>query len=64
MDNSQWTKTKTPESREFFERIKVATKLSSKLSAYCLDEADSIRAAFEELIDTPVGDTFPLMPPF
>jgi acetyltransferase-like isoleucine patch superfamily enzyme len=64
MDDSQWIRTRTPEFREFFERVKVATSLSSKLSAYCLDEAGSIQKAFEELIGKPVGDAFTLIPPF
>jgi acetyltransferase-like isoleucine patch superfamily enzyme len=42
----------------------VATRLSSKLSACCLDEAESIQTAFEELIGKPVGDAFTLIPPF
>jgi acetyltransferase-like isoleucine patch superfamily enzyme len=64
MQNSQWIRTRSPESREFFERVKAATRLSAKLSAYCLDEADSIQKAFEELIGKPVGDSFTLIPPF
>jgi acetyltransferase-like isoleucine patch superfamily enzyme len=64
MDDDQWIRTRTPESRELFERVKVATRLSSELSAYCLDEAESIQNAFEELIGKPVGDSFTLIPPF
>lgn len=64
MDESQLIGTKSPEFRELFERVKVATRLSSKLSEYCLDEAESIRTAFEELIGKPVGDSFTLIPPF
>jgi acetyltransferase-like isoleucine patch superfamily enzyme len=64
MDDSQWTRTRTPESRELFERVKVAARLSSRLSAYCLDETDSIQKAFEELIGKPVGESFTLIPPF
>ncbi len=64
MDHSQWVETRTPESRALFERVKVATRLCSKLSAYCLDEAESIQEAFEELTGKPVGDTFTLIPPF
>jgi acetyltransferase-like isoleucine patch superfamily enzyme len=64
MNDSQWIGTRTQESRELFERIKVATRLSSKLSAYGLDEAESIQKAFEELIGKPVGDSFTLIPPF
>ena len=45
-----------------FERVKVATRLSAELSAYRLDETESIRAAFEELIGKPVGDSFTLVP--
>ncbi len=47
-----------------YERVKVATRLSSKLSEYCLDDAEQIQWAFEELIGKPVGDTFTLIPPF
>lgn len=47
-----------------FEQVKVATRLSSKLSTYCLDEPEQIREAFEELIGKSVGDTFTLIPPF
>ena len=57
-------RTRTPEFREIFERVKVATRLSAKLSAYSLDEAESIQKAFEELIGKPVGDSFTLIPPF
>jgi acetyltransferase-like isoleucine patch superfamily enzyme len=64
MDRSQWIETRTPESRALFERVKVATRLSAELSGHDLDEADSIREAFEELIGSPVGDTFTLIPPF
>jgi acetyltransferase-like isoleucine patch superfamily enzyme len=64
MDDDQWIRTRTPESRELFERVKVATRLSSELSAYCLDEAESIQKAFEELIGKPVGGSFTLIPPF
>jgi acetyltransferase-like isoleucine patch superfamily enzyme len=64
MDDSQLIRTRTPESRALFDRVKVATRLSAKLSAYSLDEAESIQRAFEELIGKPVGDTFTLIPPF
>jgi acetyltransferase-like isoleucine patch superfamily enzyme len=57
-------KTRTPESREFVERVMLATRLSSQLSAYCMDETESIRTAFEELIGKPVGEAFTLIPPF
>jgi galactoside O-acetyltransferase len=64
MHDSQWIKTRTPESRALFERVKVATRLSAELSAYRLDEAESIRTAFEELIGKPVDESFTLIPPF
>ncbi len=59
-----WIKPRSQESRDLFERVKVATRLSSKLSAYCVDEGEEIREAFEELIGKPVGDAFTLIPPF
>ncbi len=64
MDESKWIGARSPEFRAIFERIKVATRLSSELSRYCMDETESIRQAFEELIGKPVGDRFTLIPPF
>lgn len=56
--------TRTPEFRAFHERVKVATRLSAKLSELCMDEAESIQTAFEELIGKAVGEAFNLIPPF
>jgi acetyltransferase-like isoleucine patch superfamily enzyme len=64
MHDSQWIGARSPEFRAIFERIKVATRLSSKLSAFCMDETELIQDAFEELIGKPVGDRFTLIPPF
>jgi acetyltransferase-like isoleucine patch superfamily enzyme len=64
MHDSQLIGVRSPEFREIFERIKVATRLSAKLSTYCMDETESIREAFEELIGKPVGERFTLIPPF
>ena len=64
MHPSLWIKTRTPESQALFARVKVATRLSAELSTYCLDEAESIRTAFEALIGKPVGESFTLIPPF
>jgi acetyltransferase-like isoleucine patch superfamily enzyme len=64
MYESQLIGVRTPEFREILDRVKLATRLSSKLSTYCMDETESIRTAFEELIGKPVGDSFWLIPPF
>jgi acetyltransferase-like isoleucine patch superfamily enzyme len=64
MHDRQLIGVRSPEFREFFERVKVATRLSAKLSAFCMDETESIREAFEELIRKPVGEKFTLIPPF
>jgi acetyltransferase-like isoleucine patch superfamily enzyme len=64
MHESQWIGARSPEFREIYERIKVATRLSTKLSGYCMEETELIRTAFEELIGKPVGATFNLIPPF
>lgn len=64
MNNSQQIGVRSPEFRELFERVKVATRLSAKLSSLCMDEAEAVRAAFEELIGKPVGERFTLIPPF
>jgi acetyltransferase-like isoleucine patch superfamily enzyme len=64
MDESQWIGVRSPEFRAISERIKVATRLSSKLSGYCWDEPEPIREVFEELIGKPVGEPFHLIPPF
>lgn len=63
-DESLVIRTRTPEFRALHDRIKVATRLSSKLSAFFMDEPESIQEAFEELIGKAVGDTFNLIPPF
>src|ERR1700722_1173022 len=64
MNDKQLIETRSQEFRDLFGRIKVATRLSSKLSEYCLDDQDAIREAFEELIGKPVGESFNLIPPF
>jgi len=64
MNEKQLIETRSPEFRVLFDRIKIATQLSSKLSEYCLDDQDAIREALEELIGKPVGDPFYLIPPF
>jgi acetyltransferase-like isoleucine patch superfamily enzyme len=55
---------RSPQFREILDRIKLATRLSARLSDYCMDETEPIRAVFEELIGKPVGDSFWLIPPF
>jgi acetyltransferase-like isoleucine patch superfamily enzyme len=64
MHQSQLIGVRSPEFREILERIKVATRLSARLSAYCMDETGSIREVFEQLIGKPVGESFTLIPPF
>jgi acetyltransferase-like isoleucine patch superfamily enzyme len=63
-DRKWWIKTRTPEAREVLGRVKVATRLSSRLSALCYDELEQIREVFEELIGKPVDDSLSLIPPF
>jgi acetyltransferase-like isoleucine patch superfamily enzyme len=64
MDEGQWIGVRSPEFRAISERIKVATRLSSKLSGYCWDEPELVREVFEELIGKPVSESFHLIPPF
>ncbi len=63
-DGSLWIRTRSPESRAFQERVKLATRLSAALSGHCMDESESIESAFTELIGKPVGESFTLIPPF
>ena len=63
-DESLVIRTRTPEFRALHDRVKVATRLSSELSRLCMDEAEAVQKAFEELIGKPVGETFNLIPPF
>jgi hypothetical protein len=58
MDESQWIGVRSAEFGAISERIKVATRLSAKLSGYCWDEPELVREVFEELIGKPVGDSF------
>lgn len=46
MYESQLIGVRTPEFREILDQIKLVTRLSSKLSAYGMDETESIRKAF------------------
>lgn len=62
--DSHLIRTRSPEFRALHERVKVATQLSSKISALNYDEMESIQKAFEELIGKSVGDSFNLIPPF
>jgi galactoside O-acetyltransferase len=55
---------KTPEFRAILHQIKVATRLSAKLSTFCMDEPESIKEVFEELTGKQVGESFTLIPPF
>lgn len=64
MKENQRIGVRSPEFRAIFERVKISTRLCAEMSSICMEEADSIRAAFEELIGKPVGDTFTLIPPF
>ncbi len=64
MHDSHWIKARSPEFAAIFEQIKIATRLSAQLSTYCMDETESVRSAFEELIGKPVGERFALIPPF
>ena len=48
MDENRWIGVRSPEFRAISERIKMATRLSSKLSGYCWDERELIREVFEE----------------
>ena len=60
----QLIEVRSQEWREVSDRIKVATRLSSRLSEYCMDDNDEIRRSFEELIGKSVGESFHLIPPF
>ncbi len=64
MHESQWIKARSPEFAAIIEQIKKATRLSAKLSEFCMDESEALNKAFEELIGKPVGDRFTLIPPF
>ncbi len=53
MDRTCWIATRTPESRAMLEQVRVATRISSKLSAHGLDDAELILEAFAELVGRP-----------
>lgn len=59
-----WIKTRTPEAREIIGRVKVATRLSSRISTLDYDEGPAIREIFEELTGKPVDASLSLIPPF
>jgi acetyltransferase-like isoleucine patch superfamily enzyme len=55
---------RSPEFREIYLRMQVATRLSARLSELAMEDVDAIRSAFEELIGKPVDQSFLLIPPF
>ena len=55
---------RSPEFREIYRRIQVATRLSARLSELAMEDVDAVRSAFEALIGKPVDHTFSLIPPF
>lgn len=63
-DRKWWIKTRTPEAREIVARVRVATRLSSRLSDLRYDELEQIHEAFAELTGKPVDDSLSLIPPF
>jgi acetyltransferase-like isoleucine patch superfamily enzyme len=63
MQEQHLIETRSPESRALVERIKVATRLSARLSEHGMGD-DELRRTFEELIGTPVGAGFTMIPPF
>jgi len=64
MDDERYRiKTRSDQSRELFERVKVATRICARLSSYGADEPEMIRAAFEELTGAK-ADSLTLIPPF
>jgi acetyltransferase-like isoleucine patch superfamily enzyme len=64
MYEQQLIEVRSEQWRQVYEQIKVATRFSSRLSDYCMDQNDEIRGSFEELIGKPVGESFHLIPPF
>lgn len=64
MYDEQLIEVRSQEWRKVYEQIKVATRLSSGLGDYCVDQNEEIRSSFEELIGKPVGESFHLIPPF
>ena len=64
MYDEQLLEVRSEEWRKVYEQIKVATRLSSGLSDYCMDQNQEIRRSFEKLIGKPVGESFHLIPPF
>jgi acetyltransferase-like isoleucine patch superfamily enzyme len=63
-DRKWWIRTGTPQAREVIDRVKIATRLSSELSALGYDEPERIRGAFEKLTGKPVDRSLSLIPPF
>jgi acetyltransferase-like isoleucine patch superfamily enzyme len=64
MHGEQLMASGTVESRELVARIKVATRLSSRLSTYSMEDSGPVREVFGELTGKPVDDSFILIPPF
>lgn len=55
---------RSAEGRRMFENLKRAVRLSARLSDIGFDDLEGLRTAFSELIGSPVGERFMIIPPF
>jgi acetyltransferase-like isoleucine patch superfamily enzyme len=56
--------TRTPESRAFADRVRVAMGLTSRLNALPFDDLEGRRALLTQLFGAPVPDSLTILPPF
>jgi acetyltransferase-like isoleucine patch superfamily enzyme len=55
---------RSAEGRQMFENLRRAVRLSARLSEIGFDDLAALRAAFSELIGSPLDDRFMIIPPF
>jgi acetyltransferase-like isoleucine patch superfamily enzyme len=56
--------TRTPESRDFADRVQVVMNLTARLNTLPFDDLDARRAVLEEIFGGPVPDSLSVLPPF
>ncbi len=64
MRNERRLPTRTPESRAFAERVRVAMSLSARLNQLPFDDLDARRAVLGEIFGGPVPESLSILPPF
>jgi acetyltransferase-like isoleucine patch superfamily enzyme len=62
--NEQRLRTRTPESRDFAERVRLVMSLTSRLNVLPFEDLDARRKVLTEIFGRPMPDSLSILPPF